>query len=209
MKIGSGSKLLYIGDSITDAGRRQDPHGLGHGYVRYLVDLFTCRHPELDVAHVNAGVSGDTIRYLEARWAEDVIDQKPDFLSISIGVNDVWRQLQTPRNPDEVMIDEFEATYRKLLHQTRDAVGCGFFLCEPTVNGETRDTPYNKLTGPYIECVHRLAEEFDATLVPMNAAFWKVIDADPSRKWTADGVHPLQHGHMLMALTLLEALERA
>lgn len=206
MRLQSGDKILFIGDSITDAGRREDPDGLGHGYVRMFRDVLQARHPSLMVDVVNQGVSGNTIRDLDKRWQHDVIAHRPSYLSVSIGVNDVWRQVQTPRNPDEVMIDEFEATYRRLLKQVNNALKCHLLLCEPTINGETRDTDYNKLTIPYVDCVHKLAREFKATLAPMNQAFWTAILAYPHRKWTADGVHPLSNGHMLMALTAFDAL---
>jgi lysophospholipase L1-like esterase len=155
---------------------------------------------------MNRGVSGDTIRHLEARWQRDVIRKEPDVLSISIGVNDVWRQLQEPRNPEEVPLDEFEATYRRLLERTRDAVGCRFVLCEATIIGERRTDPHNPIVDAYNACIANLAQEYGALLVPMNRAFWRAIDANPSRAWTTDGVHPLSNGHMLMALTLFQAL---
>src|SRR5512140_3804346 len=95
MRLQSGDKILFIGDSITDAGRRGDPDGLGHGYVRMFRDLVSTRHPSLMVDVVNHGISGNTIRDLDKRWQHDVIAHRPNYLSISIGVNDVWRQLQT------------------------------------------------------------------------------------------------------------------
>ncbi|MBI5094276.1 MAG: SGNH/GDSL hydrolase family protein [Candidatus Hydrogenedentes bacterium] len=207
MRLQSGDKILFIGDSITDAGRREDPDGLGQGYVRMFRDVLAARHPSLVVDVVNQGIGGDTIRDLDRRWQSDVLAHRPTWLSISIGVNDVWRQLQTPRNPDEVMIDEFEATYRRLLTPVVKELHCKLLLLEPGINGETLDTPHNKLTGPYVQCVNALAAEFKATLVPINRAFWNAIHANPSRKWTADGVHPSSNGHMLMALAVYDALD--
>ena len=206
MFIKAGQKFLLIGDSITDAGRFEDPERMGFGYVRMFRDVCWVREPGCRFEIVNHGVSGDTIRHLDARWRRDVLDVKPDILSISIGVNDVWRQLQEPASPEEVFLDEFEATYRRLLARTRDAVGCQFILCEATVIGETRDAPHNPVIDEYNECIARLAGEFDARIAPMNQAFWRAIDADPSRPWTSDGVHPLTNGHMLMAHTLFETV---
>lgn len=206
MLLQAGQRFVLIGDSITDAGRFEDPEGLGFGYVRMFRDLCWASRPDERFAVVNRGISGDTIRHLDARWQRDVIDEKPDVLSVSIGVNDVWRQLQEPSNPEEVFIDEFEATYRRLLGQARDAVGCKLVLCEATVIGESRNDPHNAILPEYNACVARLAREFDAVLGPMNQAFWRAIDTDAERPWTTDGVHPLSNGHMLMALTLFRAL---
>lgn len=206
MLLKNDDTFILIGDSITDVGRRQDPDGMGHGYVRMFRDLLTATRPDLNITIENRGISGDTVRKLKARWENDVIAEKPDVLSVCIGVNDVWRQLQDPRNEEEVLIDEYEATYRELLKQTVDQCGSRLALCEPTMIGETRDTPHNKLMGPYLDCVHRLAREFNAVLVPMNQAFWRAIDANPNRAWSGDGVHPYPHGHMLMAWTLFTAI---
>ena len=202
----SGASILFIGDSITDAGRREDPDGLGFGYVRQFRDLLLARHPGCGVTVVNQGIGGDTIRHLDARWEKDVITLKPDVLSISIGVNDVWRQLQLPVNPEEVLLDEYEAIYRKLLDRTRDAVGCRLLLLEPTVIGEEPDAPHNQLMPPYLDCVASLADEYGATLVPLNKAFHAAIAASNGLPWTMDGVHPLSNGHALMALGVLDAL---
>lgn len=208
MFLQSGDRFVLIGDSITDAGRREDPEGLGFGYVRMFHDLLRVRHPALGVELVNHGISGDTVRHLDARWAQDVLAARPDVLSVSIGVNDVWRQLQDPPNEEQVFLEEFEATYRTLLERARSETGCRIVLCEATIIGETREAPHNPIIDRYNGRVAALAADFDAPLIPMNRAFWRVIDAQPARAWTTDGVHPLSHGHMLMAITLLETLER-
>lgn len=207
MFLQSGDRFVLIGDSITDVGRREDPEGLGFGYVRLFHDLLRVRHPELDVDIVNQGISGDTVRHLDARWTEDVLAARPDVLSVSIGVNDVWRQLQDPPNEEQVFLEEFDATYRALLDKATRETGCRIVLCEATVIGETREAPHNPIIDRYNACIAAMAVHFDAALVPMNRAFWRVIDAQPARAWTTDGVHPLGHGHMLMAATLLETLE--
>lgn len=206
MLIRPGDKVLFIGDSITDAGRREDKDGLGHGYVRMFRDLIYAHRPELDAAIVNRGISGNTTRHLKERWTADVIAEKPDVLSICIGVNDVWRQLQEPRNPEEVLIDEYEAIYRELIERTKAECGSRLILCEAGIIGETRDAPHNGLMIPYNKCVARLAVEYKAALAPINQAFWRAIDAKPGVAWTGDGVHPLSNGHMLMALTVYEAM---
>jgi len=203
-----GDRFLIIGDSITDAGRREDPEGMGFGYVRLFRDILWARHPELEVEVVNKGVSGDTVRLLADRWQQDVVDAEPDVVGVSIGVNDVWRQLEQPPNEEEVLLEEFETTYRRLLAEARGVLDCRLVLCEAGIIGEQPDTPHNALLVEYNACVARLASDFDAVLAPMNAAFWRVITGNPGRAWTTDGVHPLSNGHMLMALTLFDALEQ-
>src|SRR5687768_15255030 len=101
VKIQANSKLVMIGDSITDAGRKQ-PIGegrneaTGRGYVAQVETLLNTVYPQLAIRVVNVGTSGNTVRDLKNRWQTDVIDQKPDWLSVMIGINDVWRQFDSP-----------------------------------------------------------------------------------------------------------------
>jgi lysophospholipase L1-like esterase len=127
MKITKGSKLVMIGDSITDFGRAQ-PVGeglfeaIGRGYVAQVDALLSAAYPERAVRVVNMGNSGNTVRDLKARWTRDVLDQQPDWLSVLIGINDVWRQFDLPRQKEiHVLPDEYERTLDELLAAARPA----------------------------------------------------------------------------------------
>jgi lysophospholipase L1-like esterase len=99
MKIHSNSTLLTTGDSITDCGRVRPAAeavswDLGNGYVAPIHALLGATCPGLNIRIRNTGISGNTVRVLAARWQSNVLDLKPDWLSIMIGINDVWRQLE-------------------------------------------------------------------------------------------------------------------
>ena len=90
------ARILFQGDSITDGnrGRSADPnHVLGHGYVFIIAAKYGAAFPELKLDFLNRGVSGNTVLDLEKRWQKDVLDLKPDVLSILIGVNDEGRRV--------------------------------------------------------------------------------------------------------------------
>src|SRR5690554_3798625 len=124
MKITANDKLVMIGDSITDCDRKRPVgegifEGLGRGYVSMINALITSVYPELAIRVVNMGSSGHTVRDLRDRWQTDVIDLKPNWLSIMIGTNDVWRQYDQPHMTEShVYIDEYEATLRSLIHDS-------------------------------------------------------------------------------------------
>ena len=109
---GVGEKVVFIGDSITDCGRRTEQDGpYGKGYVSLVRALLHARYPAHGLTIVNRGIGGNTIRDLAARWQEDVLNEAPDWLSVKIGINDVGR-LIAGNLADHVGLDEYEATYR-------------------------------------------------------------------------------------------------
>ena len=63
-----GQKILFIGDSITDCGRRDVQAPYGNGYMSLVRAFVTARYPELGLTLENRGIGGDTVRHLDARW---------------------------------------------------------------------------------------------------------------------------------------------
>ena len=87
--IESGERMLFIGDSITDCGRRERAIPLGDGYVSMFAELAAARYPERHIEWTNMGVGGNRTTHLKERWQSDVIEHRPDRLSIKIGINDL------------------------------------------------------------------------------------------------------------------------
>ncbi|GGH76272.1 lysophospholipase L1-like esterase [Pullulanibacillus pueri] len=208
MQFKENDTIIFIGDSITEDGRFEDSEGLGQGYVRLLHDYFMVTQPELKVNVVNKGVGGNRVTDLEARWQTDVIDEQPDWLSVSIGINDVWRQLDSPELA-QVYPEDFEIIYRKLLKETREKTQARLILMEATVIDEDLTSEGNQRLIPYHDIVRKLAKEFDALLIPENVSFQKVIKAQPGKPLTTDGVHMTSIGRMLMAMTWAKAFAEA
>jgi acyl-CoA thioesterase I len=195
----SDTRLLFIGDSITDVGQRNDPERVGGGYVRMVRDHLLAKAPPLAPQVINRGISGNKITDLQKRWQTDVIDEKPDLLSIYVGINDVWHGFKPERTG--VPIDEYSARFRQVLTHTRDALPrCGIVLCEPSVLWIASPPDANDLMRPYIEAVRKLATEFRIEhVVPLHSAFNCARSVRPDIAWTSDGVHPTSAGHALIA----------
>nr|4JJ6_A Chain A, Acetyl xylan esterase [Geobacillus stearothermophilus]4JJ6_B Chain B, Acetyl xylan esterase [Geobacillus stearothermophilus] len=211
MKIGSGEKLLFIGDSITDCGRAR-PEGegsfgaLGTGYVAYVVGLLQAVYPELGIRVVNKGISGNTVRDLKARWEEDVIAQKPDWVSIMIGINDVWRQYDLPFMKEKhVYLDEYEATLRSLVLETKPLVK-GIILMTPFyIEGNEQD-PMRRTMDQYGRVVKQIAEETNSLFVDTQAAFNEVLKTLYPAALAWDRVAPSVAGHMILARAFLREI---
>ncbi|MFC0272736.1 SGNH/GDSL hydrolase family protein [Metabacillus herbersteinensis] len=199
-------RVLFIGDSITDCGRREDEEKIGSGYVRVIHDYLKTTNPKQSYEVINRGIGGNRVTDLEARWQEDVIELSPDFVSISIGINDVWRQLDN-QGDEQVYPDQFEQVYTKLLTQVKEETNAKIILMEPTIIEEDIKAVGNKKLKAYVEIVQTLAKRFDATLVPTHQAFLDYLKANNSYKLTTDGVHMNTAGNMLMAITWLRNVE--
>lgn len=201
----SGDKVLFIGDSITDCGRR-DAHAapLGNGYVRKITELITAKYPERHITYVNKGIGGDIVEGLENRWDVDVIDEKPKWLSVKIGINNASRQHGEGVSTEDYL-PVWEACYRRILTRAKTELDASLFLFEIFYIEEDVDAPRPLAVDAYNESIHRLAGEFDARLIPTNAAFDRAVAARPGALWTTqDGVHPNAEGHTLMALEFLK-----
>ncbi len=212
MKIEAAQKLLFIGDSITDCDRAK-PEGeglfnaLGNGYVSYVNALLLAVYPQLAIRVVNKGISGNTVRHLKSRWQEDVIVQAPDWLTIMIGINDVWRQYDNPFIKEEhVYIDEYEETLRQLVKETKPLTK-GIVLMTPFYLENNTEDPMRKTMDQYGEVVKRISEEFDCLFVDTQAAFNEVLNSLYPATLAWDRVHPSSAGHMVLARAFLKIID--
>lgn len=212
MKIGAGSKLLMIGDSITDAERLHvvawpNTRGLGYGYVSMVAALLGATYPELGISVINRGIGGNTVRDLKQRWQNDVLDLQPDWLSIMIGINDVWRQFDTPRRPEQhVYIEEYTQTLSDLLEQTKPYVR-GIILLTPYYIEPDRLDSMRKQMDLYGAKVLELSKKHQTIFVDVQAAFDKALTIYKPVELALDKVHPDQLGHMIIARAILESVD--
>jgi len=198
----TGEKILFIGDSITEDGRFDDPKDVGAGYVRLIHDYINENLSDLQIDVVNKGVGGDRVTNLADRWEADVISADPDWVSVSIGINDVWRQLDNP-DMEQVSPDLFEKTYDDLLYTLKEHTEAKLILMEPTIIEEDVNSVGNALLKPYVETVKKLAHKYNAVLVSTHQTFLNFIEKTPKAALTTDGVHMNDLGRKLMATTWL------
>jgi lysophospholipase L1-like esterase len=204
------SKLLFIGDSVTDCGRAQ-PIGeglsnLGFGYVRDIAALLGSAAPEHRIRVVNTGLSGNTVRDLKARWDRDVIALKPNWLSIMIGINDVWRQFDTPEMDEyAVYLNEYRQTLQDLVDSVRADLD-GLVLMTPYhIEPNTADAMRARM-DEFGRAVRGIAEQSGAILVDTQAAFDEALRHQYSAHLSLDRVHPNPIGAMILARAFLNAV---
>jgi acyl-CoA thioesterase-1 len=192
--------VLFIGDSITDVGRRDDENGhLGDGYVRIIAG----RIPDREL--INVGIGGDRVIDLRQRWQEDVIDQNPEVLSVYVGINDTWRRYDSD---DPTSAASFESDYRGMLEQAVDELSPELVLVEPFVlpvnEGQER---WHEDLDEKRAIVGRLAADFGAAFVPLQALLDAAAKQHGAAALAEDGVHPTALGHRLIADAWLAAAQ--
>ena len=200
----AAQRWVFIGDSITDTGRREDPEGYGNGYVSRIREQMLVNDPTCQTEFINKGVSGDTVRDLARRWQRDVTALRPELLSIKIGVNDVWRSFDAV--PEQAVdADEYRATLRGLLGEAV-TLNCRLILITPFLVESDRQEPMRREVENRAAIVAELAGEFGAVLVDLQPAFDAAMDASSPALWAGDRVHPSGPGHLLIAREWLRAV---
>jgi lysophospholipase L1-like esterase len=210
MKIRPGARLLFIGDSVTDCDRARpigegSPAALGQGYVAAVDAALKSSHPEGPIRVANMGVSGNTVRDLAARWDTDVLALKPDWLSVMIGINDVWRQFDGVDRAAAVMPDEFEGVYDGLVERTLPHLE-GLVLMTPYYVQDSRADPMRGRMDVYGAIARKLAERHGAIFVDTQAAIDGALLENDYRVIAADRVHPTRDGHDIIARAFLRAI---
>jgi len=209
MHIKETDTLLFVGDSITDAGRdRGDSASLGGGYVNEIARTLRARAGDGPVpAVLNRGISGNRVYDLEARWTTDVIDHRPDVVTVKIGINDTWRlydsQLASP-------IGKFEACLDGLLADTVRKLSAQLVVITPFLLPVTPDQEswFEDLT-PRTDAVLRAAAANGATVVRADLALRHAAETKEAAELARDGVHPTPLGHRIIADAWLAAVDSA
>lgn len=119
----------------------------------------------------NTGISGNNILDLKRRWQTDLLDLRPDWVSICIGINDVWRQFDSPALKEQHVEPEvYEETYRELIERTLPQVK-GIILMTPYYIEAQREDPMRRRMDTYAGITKKLAAEYGLICVDLLKAF--------------------------------------
>ncbi|MDD3279062.1 MAG: SGNH/GDSL hydrolase family protein [Lachnospiraceae bacterium] len=194
------SVVLFQGDSVTDCGRLRDqPENLGSGYPEKVARVYRALFPESGVKFYNRGVSGDRSKEVLERMDQDILQIAPDYISIMVGINDVWRRYDSD---DPTSAQQFEKNYRTILEGIkRDLPDTKIMMMEPYVLDTLEFTgTWREDLDPKLQVVRKLAAEYADYFMPTDGIIQKYLVAGYTKaEITADGVHPTDLGHGLIA----------
>jgi len=214
MSISENSTLLFIGDTITAAGRSDTgnpipfapPLGLGFGYVNLVNAWLETQRPELRIRVINRGVDGNTVVDLRERWTRDVLEHRPNWLSILTGISDVWRHFDTPlKTESHVDPARFESILRELIEKTIAKLD-GLILMAPYCVEKNPADEMRRKMDTYGNTVRTLAEEYKAIFVDTQAGFDRLLEHRHPVAIARDRIHPGTAGHLVNAKAFLSAL---
>lgn len=210
-KLKSGETLLFIGDSITDCGRRDSHAPLGWGYVKIFHDLLAIREPQKNVNILNKGIGGHKAYELRDRWSDDVLRHKPDWLSVLVGINDLCHTLvggaNVPPQSFEEAYDDFLGRTRTKLPRTRILLLDPFYISRETSPTSFRKTVLDRLPE-YIHVVHKMVRKYGTRHVKTHEMFQTLLKHRQADTFCPEPVHPNPTGHLAIAEAVYQALSK-
>ena len=196
-----GDRVAFLGDSLTKQG------GKPNGYVT-LFKNGLAEHGLEDVDVINAGIGGHKVPDLQKRLDKDVLQHKPTYVVIYIGINDVWHSSKGKGTSPE----DYEAGLKDLIARIL-AAGAKTILCTPSVIGEKAEgaNPLDSMLEQFSAISRKVAAETGTPLLDLRTAFTdhlKNLNPDDKEKGvlTRDGVHFNDVGNRFVADQMLAAL---
>ena len=227
--------ILFQGDSITDCGRyrkatdkKQETIGifrdgklfkkitaLGDGYPAMVSAELESKYPG-KYKYVNRGVGGDRIPDVYGRIVQDIISLKPDYMSLLVGVNDVWRVFDSGYGTGterfekiyDILLDELFAEFPDL-----KIIIMGPYVLPGPASDNTPEQPdrFREFTSAVAEMsaiAKKMAEKYSCPFIDLQAVLDEAIKAVPVKELTGDGVHPTAKGHEVIKNEWIRAFEK-
>lgn len=202
--------ILFLGDSITDAGRsRENDSNMGNGYATLVKGVLSFEYPN-QYTWYNRGIGGNRVSDLYARIKKDIINLKPDIMSILVGVNDVWHEFEGQNGVDA---DKYFRIYAMLIEEIKEALpNIKIMILEPFVlKASATEEYWNEFYAEVqkrAEMAKDIAEKYDLPFVSLQNKFDEAAKLAPNSYWLSDGVHPTTAGHELIKREWISAFER-
>lgn len=212
-------KILFQGDSITDAGRsRETNNNLGYGYATLVSAELGFEEPG-KYEFINKGIGGNRVVDVYGRINTDIRNIAPDVMSILIGVNDIWQYYAA--DPNGTPADRYEKIFDALIEETlAELPDLKIMILEPFVL--RGDGTYMLGSGGSIERydefrarvaelgkrARKIADKYNIPFIPLQAGFDELRNQAPDEYWLWDGVHPTAKGHEFIKREWIKAFKK-
>ena len=199
-------KILFQGDSITDAGRdKRNYHHMGNGYPKYAAAMIREKFPDADIEIINQGISGNRTDQLFDRLYPDAIAFEPDVVSILIGINDIWHRHGASRI--ETTDEQVATNYRAILTRLKKQTNAKIIMLSPFLLDNEEKEAWRVELESILPIIRSLADEFADAYIPLDELFAQALKTQPEPKfYSADGVHPNANGAEFIGKHYFEAI---
>ena len=196
-------KILFQGDSITDAGRdRRNYHNMGNGYPKFATQLLKEKYPDVEFEFINFGISGNRTCELFDRLYVDCIAFQPDIVSVLIGINDIWHRYgHKIATTDE----QIEVNYRSILERLKKETDAKILMLQPYTEGE-KQAHMRADVEKVKPIVNGLADKYADAYVKLDDLMHADENYGKPDYFTPDGVHPNPTGAAFIAKLYVDAI---
>lgn len=200
-------KIVFQGDSITDAGRDyRNYHNMGNGYPKYAAQHIAEENPDIEFDFYNFGISGNRTCQLFDRLYKDGLEFGPDIISFLIGINDIWHRYGN--NKIATTDAQIETNYRAILERVKRETNAKIVMLSPYLLDCHDKEAMREDLKTVLPIVRKLADEFADVYVPLDEKFAEAIKTQPEPKfYSGDGVHPNQNGAAFIGKLYAEAIK--
>lgn len=196
-------KIVFFGDSVTDAARdRENPNDLGNGFVLLAANKLKLLYPDKNLQIVNRGISGDRTTELLARIETDVIAEQPHVVVMLIGINDIGGRFLGKVTTEE----QFRENYVKLI-EIIEATGAKLILIEPFVLDVPMCAVFRPFVNSFNKVVHEVAGE-KYPVIPIDEIFRNLAQDVSPATFAEDGVHPSPEGCRCISDRAVEEIQK-
>ncbi len=203
-----GIKILFQGDSITDAGRdKRNYHNLGNGYPRFAAEQLTEENPDVSFEFINLGIGGNRTSQLFDRLYTDALAFEPNIISVLIGINDIWHRHGAERIATTDA--QIALNYRSILERIKRESNAKIVILSPFVLDADDKDYLREDIKTVLPIVRALAEEFADVYIPLDEIFSEALKTQPEPLYYSnDGVHPNENGAKLIGRAYAEATNK-
>ena len=200
-------KILFQGDSITDAGRdKRNYHDAGPGYPKFAVEQIKRDFPDADIEFLNLAFSGSRTAQLFERIYPDCVALKPDVVILLIGINDI---LQRYEKCNIATTDEqIGLNYRCILERIKNETDAKIVMLSPFfLDMPDKDHIRNDLKA-VLPIIRQLADEFADVYIPFDKIFEEAVESQPTPfYYSGDATHPNENGKEFMGVIVAKAIK--
>lgn len=201
-------KIVFQGDSITDAGRdKRNYHHMGNGYPKYVSEQLTAMFPDTQFEFINQGIGGNRTCQLFDRLYRDAISFEPDIVTVLIGVNDIWHRYGGDRI--ETTDEQIETNYRAILKRLKAQTNAKIVMLSPYLLDCANVDNMREELERVLVIERKLADEFADAYIPLDILFADALKTQPEPLYySADGVHPNANGAAFIGKHLANVLAK-